>query len=178
MGLSIRSQRLMFEHRRRRDAERRAAEQAAAALAEAYRATFYDRQRAADFLGISVHRLKRLMGAGLGPVCVKRGEAKQARCLWPIDELRAYRADPEGYVARRHADAGRRHADADDPSPSQLEGLGLELQAAGENGLGELGPDHGGERDGIAVAIPGGPGESLGERGPERIERVDVDPSE
>jgi len=171
MGLSIRSQRLMFERRRQRDAERRAAEQAAAAAAEAYRAAFYDRQRAADFLGISVHRLKRIMGAGLGPACVKRGEAKQARCLWPIEELRAFKADPSGYVARRHADA-------DDPSPSQLEGLGLDLQPAGPNGLGEQGADHGGERDGIAVAIPGGLGEALGERGPERIERVDVDPSE
>ena len=39
------------------------------------------RERAAAFLGISVHGLKRLMAAGNGPVCVKNGETRQATAL-------------------------------------------------------------------------------------------------
>ena len=105
MGMSVRSRRWLTEHHRRRQAARDAAEQAERAIADAYHAEFLDRQRAADFLGISPHRLKRLMTAGRGPACVKSGTAMQAHVRWPIGELRAYRADPEGYVRSRHADA-------------------------------------------------------------------------
>lgn len=111
MGLSLRAQAVVREQVRRRLAERLAAAQAAHAAAEAYHAEFYDRQRAADFLGISVHRLKRLMAAGTGPACVKRGDTKQAVVRWPIGELRAWKADPAAYVAAK-AQAGE-----DSPSP-------------------------------------------------------------
>ena len=101
MGISIMAREWLQEDRRRRDAERLAAEQAAQAAAEAYHAEFLDRQRAADFLGLSVHKLKRLVAEGRAPACVKNGEAKQATVRWPIAELRAYKADPVAYVAAR-----------------------------------------------------------------------------
>jgi len=37
--------------------------------------------------------------AGRGPACVKGGDAKQAHVRWPVDELRAWKADPAAYVA-------------------------------------------------------------------------------
>lgn len=103
MGLSLRAQAYVREQVRRRIAERAAEAQAAQAAAEAYDAAFYDRQRAADYLGISTHKLKRLMTAGRGPSCVKSGDTKQATVRWPIGELQAYKADPEAYVAARAA---------------------------------------------------------------------------
>jgi hypothetical protein len=101
--MSIRSRRIAVEMAREKQAARLAAEQATQAAAEAYHATFYDRQRAADFLGLSVHQLKRLMAAGRGPAFVKSGDAKQAHVRWPVDELRAWKADPAAYVAERAA---------------------------------------------------------------------------
>lgn len=101
MGLSIRARRYQDEQNRLKREARAAAEQAAQAAAEAYHAAFYDRQRAADFLAISVHKLKRLMAAGTGPSCIKRGDTKQAGVRWPIGELEAYKADPAAYVAAR-----------------------------------------------------------------------------
>ena len=103
MGLSIRAQRLVKEQARRKLEARLAAEREAQAAEEAYNAAFYDRHRAAEYLGISVHRLKRLMAAGKGPACVKAGETKQAVVRWPIGELQAYRDDPVGYVAAMSA---------------------------------------------------------------------------
>ncbi len=103
MGLSLRARAWVREQQRLRIAERQAAEQAAQAAAEAYDREFYDRQRAADFLGISIHRFKRLVAAGKGPACVKAGNTKQAPVRWPIDELRAWKADPTAYVADRAA---------------------------------------------------------------------------
>jgi hypothetical protein len=105
MGLSIRARAWLRERQRQRLAERLAAEQAAQAAAEAHHAEFYDRHRAAEYLGISTHKLKRLMAAGKGPCCVKAGDTKQATVRWPIDELRAFKADPAGYVAAMSATA-------------------------------------------------------------------------
>lgn len=104
MGLSIRARRWAAEQARKRLEERQAAEQAAQAAAEAYHAEFLDRQRAADFLGLSVHQFKRLMLAGKGPSCVKNGETRQATVRWRLGELQAYRDDPAAYVARRAAE--------------------------------------------------------------------------
>lgn len=101
MGLGIRAQRVVDERRRQRLQARLAAEQAAQAAAEAYHAEYLDRQRAADFLGLSVWQLKRLMAAGKAPSCVKHGETRQATVRWPIAELTAYRADPAAYLAAR-----------------------------------------------------------------------------
>jgi hypothetical protein len=104
MGLRIRARRWAAEQARKRDEERRAAEPAAQAAAEAYHAEFLDRQRAADFLGISVHQFKRLEARGKGPSCVKNGETRQATVRWWISELQAYRDDPAAYIARSAAE--------------------------------------------------------------------------
>jgi hypothetical protein len=101
MGMSLRAKEWLRQDKLRRDAERQAREQAAHAAAQAYHAEFLDRHRAAEFLGISVHQLKRLVAAGNAPACVKRGTAKQATVRWPIAELRAYRDDPAAYVAAK-----------------------------------------------------------------------------
>jgi hypothetical protein len=101
MGYSLRERAFRKELARLEHENRLQAERAAQAAAEAYHAEFYDRQRAADFLGISVHKLKRLMAAGKGPSCLKLGDAKQATVRWPIGELRVYRADPAAYVAAK-----------------------------------------------------------------------------
>jgi hypothetical protein len=70
------------------------------------RRQFLDRRRAAEFLGISTHKLKRLQTAGQAPVGIKRGDAKQARVVWPLEELVAYRADPAAYLAARAMASG------------------------------------------------------------------------
>ena len=101
MGLSIRARRWAAEQAQQRLEARLAAEREHQAVAEAYRAEFLDRQRAADFLGLSVHKFKRLMLAGKGPSCVKNGETRQATVRWPLAELQAYRDDPAAYVAAR-----------------------------------------------------------------------------
>ena len=103
MGLAQRAQRIVDERARQRYAERDAAErQRQADAAECHR-THLDRERAAAFLEISVHRLKRLMAAGTGPACVKRGDTKQATVRWRLDELERWKADPRGYIAARNA---------------------------------------------------------------------------
>jgi hypothetical protein len=80
------------EERARRLAERQAAKQSAQAAVEAFHAEWLDRQRAAAFLGLSVHQLKRLAASGRGPAGVKRGTAKQAPIRWHVDELRRWKA--------------------------------------------------------------------------------------
>ena len=76
---------------RKREA-RAAADQADLAEAEKFEAEFLDRQRAADFLGMSVHSFKRLHATGKGPACTKAGDAQQSPVRWPIAELRAWKA--------------------------------------------------------------------------------------
>jgi hypothetical protein len=98
MAYSIRARLVAIEEARRKQAERQAAREAAEAAEAVLHAEFYDRHRAAEYLGISVHQFKRLMAAGKGPACVKAGDTKQATVRWPIGELRAYKADPAGYI--------------------------------------------------------------------------------
>ncbi len=105
MTVSIRTQRWIAEQARKRHEERQAAEQAAKAAAEAYHAEFLDRQRAADFLGLSVHQFKRLVASGRGPSCVKNGETRQATVRWRLGELQAFKDDPAAYVAAKAAQA-------------------------------------------------------------------------
>lgn len=123
MGLSLRAQAWLRQDQARRAAERHAAEKAAQAAAEAYHAEWLDRERAAAFLGMSTHRLKRLMAAGTGPACVKNGETKQSTVRWNIAELRAWAADPRAYIAARAAQEGveaSRHPTGDDETGPDL----------------------------------------------------------
>ena len=103
MGLSLRARAWLDNELRQKAAARQAAERERQAAAEAYHAEFLDRQRAADFLGLSVHKFKRLTLAGKGPSCVKNGETRQATVRWRLGELQAYRDDPAAYVAARAA---------------------------------------------------------------------------
>jgi excisionase family DNA binding protein len=141
---------------------------------EAWRREMVPPAIAAELLGISRNTLGRWAAAGR-ITAHKLGPERQS-------PTRFRRADIDTLKSRLSGEpvpqADEPEAPADDPSLEQLAGLGLDLQATGPNGPGEPGADHGGERHGIAVAGPGGRGEMLGERGPERIERVDVDPSE
>lgn len=115
MGLSIRAKRFLDEQNRLKREARAAAEQAAQAAAERYEAEFLDRARAAEFLGISVHRLRRLITAGTGPAYVKNGDTKQATVRWPIGELRAWKNDPAAYVAARASQTGKDSPSAPTP---------------------------------------------------------------
>jgi len=104
MGLSLRARAWMDEQLRQKAQARLASERERQAAAEAYHAEFLDRQRLADFLGISVHKFKRLVASGSGPSSVKNGETLQATVRWRINELQAYRDDPAAYVARSAAE--------------------------------------------------------------------------
>ena len=99
MGLAQRAQAIVDERVRQRYAERAAAERQRQSEADAYHAAYLDRERAAEFLGTSTHKLKRMTSAGTGPACVKNGDSRQATVRWPVDELRAWKADPAAYVA-------------------------------------------------------------------------------
>lgn len=103
MGLSIRARRIMAQRAAEKAAAQRAADQEQQRLEAEHHAAYLSRSRAADFLGVSVHRLKRLMTAGTGPTCSKAGESKQSPVRWHIDELRAWKADPRAYIAARNA---------------------------------------------------------------------------
>jgi hypothetical protein len=101
VAYSERARRLVAERARVRNEQRAAAEKASQDEREAYFATHLDRHRAADFLGCSVHRLKRLMSSGTGPVCEKAGQTKQSPVVWKLSELQEWRDDPRAYLARR-----------------------------------------------------------------------------
>jgi predicted DNA-binding transcriptional regulator AlpA len=103
MGLAQRAQRIVDERARQRYAERDAAERQRQAEADAHHAAFLDRERAAEYLGISTHKLKRLMAAGTGPACIKSGLHKQSPVVWALAELQAWKADLRGYNAARNA---------------------------------------------------------------------------
>lgn len=105
MAYSERARRLVAERARVRNAQRAAAELAAQAEADAYHATHLDRERAAAFLQISTHRLKRLMAANTGPACQKSGPHKQSPVVWTLAELERWKADPAAYIAARNAAA-------------------------------------------------------------------------
>jgi hypothetical protein len=104
MTVSIRTQQWLAKQALKRHEERKAAEQAAKAEAEAYHAEYLNRWRSAEFLGISVHQFKRLVASGRGPACVKNGETRQATVRWRLGELQAFKADPAAYAARGRAE--------------------------------------------------------------------------
>jgi hypothetical protein len=101
VAYSERARRLVAERARVRNEQRAAAEKAAQDERDAYFANHLDRRRAAEFLGMSEHRLKRLQSAGTGPACLKSGPHKQSPVVWKLSELREWRDDPRAYLARR-----------------------------------------------------------------------------
>lgn len=101
MGLSIRARRWLDEQQRQRAADRAAAEAARDAAREKFHRDWMDRHRVADALRVSVHKLKRMTAAGLGPTPAKSGDTKQSRTYWHREEVAAYLANPAQYEARK-----------------------------------------------------------------------------
>jgi hypothetical protein len=101
MGMSIRSARFVRERQRERQAERMEREAAQLAALEEYTRDFLCRERAAAYLGVSFHKLRRWMTAGIGPAYLKFGTDRQATVRFPRVELDEYLADPATYNATR-----------------------------------------------------------------------------
>lgn len=95
MGLSLRARAWMDEQLRLKAAARRDAEREQQRLEAEYHATFLDRTRAAEYLGISLHKLRRMITAGTLPAPIK-GEHKQSPPRWHIDHLREFKAKMQG----------------------------------------------------------------------------------
>ena len=98
MGLSLRARAWMDEQLRMKAAARRDAEREQQRLEAEYHATFLDRTRTAEYLGISVHKLRRMITAGTLPAPIK-GEHKQSPPRWHIDHLRDFKATMQGGTA-------------------------------------------------------------------------------
>jgi hypothetical protein len=105
VGMSQRAAAYVRRMSAERHAQRAADERQRQADAAEYHRTHLDRERAAAFLEISTHRLKRLLAAGTAPTCQKAGPHKQSPVVWRLDELERWKADPRGYIAARNAAA-------------------------------------------------------------------------
>jgi hypothetical protein len=103
MAWSIRAREIMARRAAEKATAKLAAQREQDRLEADYHAAFYDRERAAAFIGCSVHRLKRLMAAGTGPACIKNGPHKQSPVVWALAELQAWKADTREYIAARAA---------------------------------------------------------------------------
>ena len=103
MPLARRAQEILHRQAAERAVQRAADERQRQADADAYHATHLCRERAAAFLEISTHRLKRLLAAGTAPTCQKAGPHKQSPVVWTLAELQAWKANPAAYIAARNA---------------------------------------------------------------------------
>ena len=99
--LSIRARQVADERARARLAERLEREAAARAALEEYTRDFLERDRAAAHIGVSVHQLKRMMAANVGPAYLKFGTSRQAVVRFPRVELDEFLADPTAYQTTR-----------------------------------------------------------------------------
>jgi len=162
MGYALTHRRAVAEEAARRAGRHKATWAEARAVDAEWRATLVPPAVAAMMLGISRRTLDRYVAAGRIER-VKLAPSKQAPARFRRRDIDAFKAALLGEPA---------------PSPEQLTGLDLELQPAGLHGALELGPDQVGEAADVTVARSSSAGESLGERGPERIERLGIDASE
>lgn len=102
MGLSLRAARVVRERAAARlaarlDEQRRASEQAAW-----LHDRWLSRDRAADYLGLSVHQLRRAITRGDSPAYAKLGgDHKQAPVRFLVDHLAEYVQDPDQHLAHR-----------------------------------------------------------------------------
>jgi predicted DNA-binding transcriptional regulator AlpA len=60
-----------------------------------HHATFLNRARTAQYLGISIDKLRRMITAGTLPAPIK-GEHRQSPPRWHIDHLREFKARMQG----------------------------------------------------------------------------------
>jgi len=91
MGLSIRARQWLDEQLRQKAVAKVAAERERERLAAEYAANFLTREQAAEYLGISLPKLRRLITAGKAPPMIK-GAHRQSPPRFPIDGLRAFKA--------------------------------------------------------------------------------------
>ena len=101
MGYSLRVQALLKKQRLEKQEQRQRERAEAERLAEEFHRDYADRERTAALLGVSVHRLKRMMAAKIGPAPLKMGTAKQAKVLWETAEIRRYLENPAAYEAEK-----------------------------------------------------------------------------
>ena len=95
MGMSIRSRQVAARWAAERRAAKLKADQERLRLEAEHHATFLDRTRTAEYLGISLPKLRRMITAGSLPAPIK-GEHKQSPPRWHIDQLRAFKATMQG----------------------------------------------------------------------------------
>ena len=98
---SIRARQVVAEQARARLAERLEREAAARAALEEYTREYLERDRAAAHIGVSIHQLKRMMAAHVGPAYLKFGTTRQAVVRFPRAELDEWLADPTTYQTTR-----------------------------------------------------------------------------
>ena len=101
MGQSIRARAAMRERHQAERAERERLEAEAAQAAAEFHRDYLDRHRTAAALSVSVHKLKRMMHAGLGPQPLKMGETQQSRTFWEASEIARYLENPAAYEAEK-----------------------------------------------------------------------------
>jgi hypothetical protein len=91
MGMSRQTQAWVDKQRRLKAAAKLEAEREQQRLEAEHHATFLDRTRTAEFLGISMPKLRRMITAGTLPAPIK-GAHQQSPPRWHIDHLRAFKA--------------------------------------------------------------------------------------
>jgi DNA-binding NtrC family response regulator len=95
MGMSRQTQAWVDKQRRLKAAAKLEAEREQQRLEAEHHATFLNRARAAQYLGISIDKLRRMITAGTLPAPIK-GEHKQSPPRWHIDHLREFKAKMQG----------------------------------------------------------------------------------
>ena len=95
MAYSIRVREMLAQRAAEKLAAREAAEREQQRLEAEYHATFLNRARTAQYLGISIDKLRRMITAGTLPAPIK-GEHKQSPPRWHIDHLREFKAKMQG----------------------------------------------------------------------------------
>jgi hypothetical protein len=95
MTLSKRAQAWVHKQAILKAQERFKAQQEQQRLEAEYHATFLNRARTAQYLGISIDKLRRMITAGTLPAPIK-GEHKQSPPRWHIDHLREFKATMQG----------------------------------------------------------------------------------
>ena len=95
MAYSIRVREMLAQRAAEKLAAREAAEREQQRLEAEHHATFLNRARAAQYLGISIDKLRRMITAGTLPAPIK-GEHRQSPPRWHIDHLREFKAKMQG----------------------------------------------------------------------------------
>lgn len=102
MTYSLRTAAYLKEQARLKNEERQRREAEADAQRAEFKRKFWDREKTAAALGISVNALRRWITARKGPLPVKIGGQ---RTFWRAADVRAYRDNPAAFESRKNAAA-------------------------------------------------------------------------